>query len=879
VKKILIAIFCISLLLPIMAAEKGKVYLVIGSDTSIWEGLATTVYGNRYFKSALYSDPQRNGYAVMDTSFRYQLRDSYGTPMKMTWWMMAGNVFDLSRNCNIPIRRNVTLYLMNKYHHDAIDLYDDMLSLHYHTYYWSDPDGDGIYKYEVAPDFLLNLDDYEATLNTFLIEGDVFPISFRSGWMYMDEHWQDYQERFIPFDMSDCWTTISDGSVPFHPNQENYRLKGDMKQWRVRSLYFTVQSQIDYGMDILFREAAAGKDQMICYWAHLPETNFLTAMDSLNSSAHRLSDEHDVEFMYCKDVEAMRLWINPLDTIAPILTVNEIIEGNEIRFAIETDGPVFQIEEPYIALKTMYETYERLSCVKTGENQWETIKAIPENEIAKIAVAVCDSVRNQAKSHLDYTPDDILIDEKDNEFLELAGVWSDYTSGELWDLDARLLNGIGSFTVTPDIQENRTYNIFFHGPGSTTDSARVIVENSSILDTMVFSSRLLGSDKWQHAGFYELESGTGNTITFENLDTNLAMGIDVVRISPLITDKHLVINQDILTFGEISIGDSATLYLSLSNSGKEELEIISLSAFGSKLIIDEEFPLILAPMEVKEIPITFTSEYFCEYNDVIVIECDDPRNPTIYIPVFATSLSYYNIVDNDDATGYNEYGSAWFTSTAVASKTTSRCIFNHTANLGAYADFTTELKLSGSYDIQFIVPATSNAHSHAAYIVIIDGTPQDTVYIDQNAESGHYVSIGEFDLPKNLPVTLRIQNNGGGSTNSVLRADAVKFILKEEKYVTSINVAGIPDKFELYQNYPNPFNPSTQIYFALPQKSEVVIDFFDLQGRSVNREIRKDFEAGYNYITWSPKGLASGIYFYRVRSNAGIAINKCTFVK
>ncbi|MCK4529603.1 MAG: T9SS type A sorting domain-containing protein, partial [Candidatus Marinimicrobia bacterium] len=483
------------------------------------------------------------------------------------------------------------------------------------------------------------------------------------------------------------------------------------------------------------------------------------------------------------------------------------------------------------------------------------------------------------KAHLDYIPDDIFIDEKDNEFLELAGVWSDYTSGELWDLDARLLNGIGSFTVTPDIQENRTYNIFFHGPGSTTDSARVIVENSSILDTMVFNSRLLGSDKWQHAGFYELESGTGNSLTFENLDTNLAMGIDVVRISPLITDKHLVINQDILTFGEISIGDSATLYLSMSNSGKEELEIISLSAFGRKLIIDEEFPLILAPMEVKEIPITFTSEYFCEYNDVIVIECDDPRNPTIYIPVFATSLSYYNIVDNDDATGYSEYGSAWFTSTAVASKTTSRCIFNHTANLGAYADFTTELKLSGSYDIQFIVPNTSNAHVNAAYIMIVDGTPQDTVYIDQNEDSGGYVSIGSYDLPKDIPVILRVQNNGGGSTNSVLRADAVKFILKEEKYVTSINVAGIPDKFELYQNYPNPFNPSTQIYFALPQKSEVIIDFFDLQGRSVDREIRKDFEAGYNYITWSPKGLASGIYLYRVRSNAGVAINKCTFVK
>jgi len=59
----------------------------------------------------------------------------------------------------------------------------------------------------------------------------------------------------------------------------------------------------------------------------------------------------------------------------------------------------------------------------------------------------------------------------------------------------------------------------------------------------------------------------------------------------------------------------------------------------------------------------------------------------------------------------------------------------------------------------------------------------------------------------------------------------------------------------------------------------VIIDFFDLQGSRVDREIRKDFEAGYHYITWSPQGLASGIYFYRVRSNSGVAVNKCTFVK
>jgi hypothetical protein len=878
-KKAFTLILSLLLLFPVLAGQKGKVYLVIGSDTSIWDGLSTTQYGNRYFQSGLYSDPARNGYAVMDSSFRYQLRDSYGTPMKMTWWMMAGNVFHLSKNCNIPIRRNISLYLMKKYHADAIAQYDDQLSLHYHTYYWSDPQGDGKYEYEIAPDFLLNLDDYEQTLCSFLIEDNIFPISFRSGWMYMDEHWQAYQERFIPFDMSDCWTDISDGSEPFHPNADNYRLKGDMEQWRVRSEYFTVTSARERGLNNVFRAASEGKDQMICLWSHLPETEFLNGMDSVNAMAHRLSEQDTVDFMYCGDVEAMRLWINPEDTIAPILTVNEIYESGAYRFDIQTNGPVFQKDEPFVAVKTVYETYERVACTKIADNHWETVEAIPENIIAKVAVSVCDSVGNQANAHLSYLPDDVYVDDHDLAYSEISGTWSDYTSGELWDLNARRVNGEGKVEITPDIAETRTYAISFHGPGSDTDSLRCMITNSSLNDTVLFTERLLGRDKWQHVGFFDLESGSSNTISFENLNPDKAFGLDVVRFTPLIADKHLVVGQDILTFDDVSVGDTATKVITLSNMGQNELTILSLGCYGSKIKIDDTFPMILEPMETRDIPIKFTSQAFCEYNDVITIKSDDPNNDLIYIPLFATSLSYYVLIDNDDPTGYVESQHAWFTSTAVASKATSRCVFNHSDQLGSYADFSTQLEISGRYDIRFIVPATSNAHTHASYIVMIDGVPQDTVFIDQNEGSGHFVSIGEFDLPKDVPVRIRVQNNGGSSTGTVLRADAIKLILIEEKFVSAVNAAGVPDEFKLYQNFPNPFNPSTKIYFAVPERGEVRVDFFDLQGKKVDATFTQDMDAGFHYISWQPEHLSSGIYFYRVSTVAGQAVGRCTYLK
>ena len=896
-KRLLILILTFSLVLSALAAEKGKVYLVLGSDTSIWEGLGLSSYDGRYFKGGLYTDPARYGYGVMDSTFRTPMKDSFGRPMKMTWWMMAGNVFHLSKNCNIPIRNNITLELMARYHQEAIDRYDDQLTLHYHNYYWSDYNGDGIYYYNQGLDFRLNQDDYEECLCKFLIEDDVFPVSFRAGWHYMDNYWQAYQERFIPFDMSNAypskggdyneptnniidWSESPTEFVPYHPNADNYQIKGDLKQWRLRSIMFAPNSsRIRTSLEEMFQQAANGNDQMVCLWSHLPQDDFLPGMQYVHEIADTLSKQYGVDFMYAKDDEALRMWVNPEDTVAPVLTVNEISDGENMRYEIVTDGPIFQEAEPFITVKNVYEEYKRLACTITGVNRWETIDGVPVDELAKISVAVCDSVGNQSKVHLDYLPDDLFVDDQSSEFVEGSGSWSDYAgTTELWDLNARVLTGLGSVSITPTIAEDRTYSVLFHGPGSTTDSLRVLVTNSVIDDTVAINTTLLGRDKWQHVGFFDLEAGTGNTITFENLDSTLDLGIDVVRITPLVADKNFVVEQDILTFGEVSVSDSAIQYLTVSNHGKETMTVSKFSVFGSKLELCVTVPFDLSPMETKEIPIKFFTDEFCEYNDVLTIETDDPRNPYKLIPIFADASMYFKIVDNDDESGYSEHGGTWNFSSAKGLGGSSRWVSIN--GNGNHADFTIDLSFSGSYQIQSIVPTTVNAHDHADYIILIDGVPQDTIVVDQNEGSGTWVSICEHDLPKNVTVTLRIQDNGG-NTNSgaVLRADAIRFVLLEEKFVSSIDEAGIPDDFTLFQNYPNPFNPSTNIYFALPETGNVTIEFFDLQGKRIDETFNGYFEAGYHYITWNPGTLSSGIYVYRVSTDCGAAIGKCTYLK
>jgi len=89
----------------------------------------------------------------------------------------------------------------------------------------------------------------------------------------------------------------------------------------------------------------------------------------------------------------------------------------------------------------------------------------------------------------------------------------------------------------------------------------------------------------------------------------------------------------------------------------------------------------------------------------------------------------------------------------------------------------------------------------------------------------------------------------------------------------------IPSKFNLYQNYPNPFNPSTTIKFDLSKSSNVKIIIYDMLGKVVETLVNQNMEAGNYSIAYTPKNLASGIYFYQFTAGEFQDIKKMTLVK
>ncbi|HEX7070052.1 MAG TPA: T9SS type A sorting domain-containing protein [Rhodothermales bacterium] len=74
----------------------------------------------------------------------------------------------------------------------------------------------------------------------------------------------------------------------------------------------------------------------------------------------------------------------------------------------------------------------------------------------------------------------------------------------------------------------------------------------------------------------------------------------------------------------------------------------------------------------------------------------------------------------------------------------------------------------------------------------------------------------------------------------------------------------LPTRFALHAAYPNPFNPSTAIAYDVKERTHVRLEVFDVLGRSVATLVNGPHEAGRYQTVFDARGLASGVYLYRI---------------
>jgi hypothetical protein len=95
----------------------------------------------------------------------------------------------------------------------------------------------------------------------------------------------------------------------------------------------------------------------------------------------------------------------------------------------------------------------------------------------------------------------------------------------------------------------------------------------------------------------------------------------------------------------------------------------------------------------------------------------------------------------------------------------------------------------------------------------------------------------------------------------------------------------VPEHFNLAQNYPNPFNTNTKIRFALPQKSHVQINVYNILGQKVVILVFKEelppgsYEKIWNGKDNNGRQISSGLYVYRMQAGDFVDTKKMIVVR
>lgn len=89
----------------------------------------------------------------------------------------------------------------------------------------------------------------------------------------------------------------------------------------------------------------------------------------------------------------------------------------------------------------------------------------------------------------------------------------------------------------------------------------------------------------------------------------------------------------------------------------------------------------------------------------------------------------------------------------------------------------------------------------------------------------------------------------------------------------------IPVKFMLYNNYPNPFNPGTTFKFDVAKSQHIKLTVYDLLGRVVEILYDGFLQPGKYSASWNAANYSSGVYYYKLESDAFSDVKKMVLLK
>ncbi|MDH3937674.1 MAG: lectin like domain-containing protein, partial [candidate division Zixibacteria bacterium] len=157
-------------------------------------------------------------------------------------------------------------------------------------------------------------------------------------------------------------------------------------------------------------------------------------------------------------------------------------------------------------------------------------------------------------------------------------------------------------------------------------------------------------------------------------------------------------------------------------------------------------------------------------------------------------------------------------------------------------------QISAGDDIVAVVKFENASYIYPIVADANGSSETGATYISGNGGSGTWTDLGAYAADD---VGIRVR------TSPTLALDA------------DDDPTATPYRWSLSHNYPNPFNPSTNIHYSLASRSHVTITIYNVLGQEVNvlvDEVKSagEYDASWDGSDFGGRGVASGIYFYRM---------------
>jgi hypothetical protein len=207
---------------------------------------------------------------------------------------------------------------------------------------------------------------------------------------------------------------------------------------------------------------------------------------------------------------------------------------------------------------------------------------------------------------------------------------------------------------------------------------------------------------------------------------------------------------------------------------------------------------------------------------------------------------------------------------------------------GPGATYTFNQNLNNPNAITTIRPAVANHRIRVTFNYF--RTTGTTDFLRVYRSAGDSVTLNGLTNPDTITSTAAdgslafrfVSDNSGTNSDgwaAMITADIISSI-REDNSKTEL-----PNVYELAQNYPNPFNPSTNIKFQIapaaggPNSNHVTLKVYDILGKEVATLVNEQLAPGSYETTFEAKGLASGVYFYRLQAGGYVQTKKLILQK